>query len=242
MNYVYLYYYKLLNNNTYINLIFFILWNVYCFYTTSAFMEISRPEGFWDDYDLNVLPMYTKEKSYFNYPDIPELPGDIPAPQSASQLEWNGLFMDPNHSNLQNYEVNCHDNYGVHHNVPQWHRDYTYQDRGGERLHNHYHSSDRNPYVINPVDSKTGGILKSLKNKVVEFGHKLDRGTEKYIQNRERLYQINQEKHRLKSKYKEYEKLYGKSAMDKWVRAEAIMEYPHKLKNIKFKKKKVILY
>jgi hypothetical protein len=91
------------------------------------------------------------------------------------------------------------------------------------------------------VPAKTS-IIKSLKKKVVEFGHKLDRGTQEYVENKASFQRAVEESRKVRREYKAYEKAYGRSAMDKITRAETIRYYPDKLKNIKFKKKNVIFY
>lgn len=238
--YKFILYYKILNNNMYINLIFFILLNIYsfyltmstCVYDTSTIMHISRPEGFWENSDyIQPLPEYGKvnlpENSLSELPGVVELPGD-----TCYRQDWNGLYMEEYKAPLEySTATRDGDNPEIHH----------YGDRKNlYKSHSHYYSDHRNPYIIHPTLPKTQtSLITTIKNKIVKWGKELDKGTEEYIKNQKRWDRKMEENRRIRKSCKAYEKLYGKSAMDKLERAEQIYYYADKFKK-KSKSKKII--
>jgi len=238
--YVFILYYKILNNNMYINLIFFILLNIYsfyfaisnCVYDTSTVMHISRPEGFWENSDyIEALPRYAQvnlpQNSLSELRGVVELPGD-----TCYRQYWNDLYMEEYKAPLEYSTVTRdEDNLEINH----------YGDRQDiYRSHSHYYSDHRNPYVIHPTLPKTkASLITSIKNKIVKWGKELDKGTEEYIKNKKRRDRITEETRRTEKSYKAYNKLYSKSAMGKLERAEKIYYYKDKFKK-KSRGKKII--
>lgn len=225
MNYIYILYYKLLNNNMYINLIFFILWNIYCLCTTSTIMHISRPIGFWSEYPEHME--YWNSFMDNNY---------IPKAQNIPEGYWLATGHPGNELHQDSFHPPAYGSAMAH---PDYHlqRSPTYVELDGDNFNtsqneSHYRTNDRNPYIINPEPAKAG-LMASLKKKVTKFGHKLDKGTKEYIDNRNRFKAAVEEGYRTKREIKQARKLYKESAMAKISNAESIKYYTDKLKNVK---------
>jgi len=236
-------------------LIFFVTLNIYCFYSamltdvgdTSTIMHISRPEGFWENSE--PLPIYSRadfiENTSSTLPGLVELEGDV-----SYRNYWNGLYMDqqniphniPEYSKVEDSIVVEEGNYGDR----GYNKKIKHHYGGSSNIHrteSHYYSKHKNPYVIQPGRStpKTSWIT-SIKNKVIKWGKGLDKGTEEYIKSRKRWSNKAEQAHQARKRVKAYEKLYGKSAMDRITRAETISSFTDPFRKKSRTKYKKTLY
>lgn len=216
---------------------------------TSTIMHISRPEALWENYQALYGRVDFIENTSSTLPGLAELEGD-----PVYREYWNGLYMDQQNIPLEHSTVITNDtpeedfisypsvyaqqatkgNYGyVSHG---YNKEISLRgaaaaqakakaSRNIHRAESHYYSKHKNPYIIQPTSTKTS-LITTIKNKVIKWGKELDKGTEEYIKKQKRWnHEVEEQNRKIRSQVKAYEKLHGKSAMDKIARAETISHF-----------------
>lgn len=209
---------------------------------TSTIMHISRPEDLWENYQALYSRVDYIENTSSTLPGLAELEGD-----PLYRYYWNGLYMDQQNIPLEHSTVITNDtpeedfiSYTSVHGQQATKGNYGYVSHGYNkeiggaaqakasrniyRTESHYYSKHKTPYIIQPTSTKTS-LITTIKNKVIKWGKELDKGTEEYIKKQKRWNHEVEQNRKIRSQVKAYEKLHGKSAMDKMARAETISHF-----------------